>query len=83
ARMADAYEPDRRGAAIEFRKHLGWYCKGLPGSARLRERLHQVTALAEVEDIFADYLRDTERYVAAGRATPALPAAGPEVAVEA
>src|SRR6185503_16150488 len=24
ARMAEAYEPDRRGAAIEFRKHLGW-----------------------------------------------------------
>src|ERR1041384_53044 len=24
ARMADAYEPDRQGAAYEFRKHLGW-----------------------------------------------------------
>src|SRR5687767_7386442 len=24
ARMAEHYEPDRRGAAIEFRKHLGW-----------------------------------------------------------
>ena len=79
ARMAEAYEPDRRGAAIEFRKHLGWYCKGLPGSARLRERLHQVNALAEVEDIFADYLHDTERYVAAGRAAPAT--GGSEVAV--
>ena len=80
ARMADAYEPDRRGAAIEFRKHLGWYCKGLPGSARLRERLHQVNALSEVEDIFADYLHDTERYVAAGR--PAAATGGAEVAVE-
>ena len=34
ARMANDYEPDPRGAAIEFRKHLGWYVKGLPGSAR-------------------------------------------------
>ena len=42
ARMANDYEPDRRGAAIEFRKHLGWYVKGLPGSADLRKRLHAV-----------------------------------------
>ncbi len=63
ARMADVYEADRRGAAIEFRKHLGWYCKGLPGSAKLRERLHQVDSLAEVEDIFADYLTNRQRYL--------------------
>jgi tRNA-dihydrouridine synthase B len=56
ARMAADYEPDRRGAAIEFRKHLGWYVKGLPDSADLRRRLHAVNELAEVEEIFADYL---------------------------
>ncbi len=61
ARMADEYEHDPRGAAIEFRKHLGWYVKGLPGSADLRKRLHAVTSLAEVEGIFADYLRASER----------------------
>ena len=65
ARMADVYEVDRRGAAIEFRKHLGWYCKGLPGSAKLRERLHQVDSLAQVEDIFADYLHNRQRYLEA------------------
>ena len=54
--MADAYEVDQRGAAIEFRKHLGWYVKGLPSSADLRKRLHAVTSLMEVEGIFADYL---------------------------
>jgi nifR3 family TIM-barrel protein len=60
ARMAADYEPDPRGAAIEFRKHLGWYVKGLPGSADLRRRLHAVESLSEVEGIFADYLeRDT------------------------
>ena len=33
------YETDPRGAAIEFRKHLGWYAKGLPDGADLRRRL--------------------------------------------
>jgi len=61
ARMADAYELDQRGAAIEFRKHLGWYVKGLPGSAELRKRLHAVTSLMEVEGIFADYLAAVAR----------------------
>ena len=56
ARMAADYEPDPRGAAIEFRKHLGWYVKGLPDSADLRRRLHAVNSLGEVEGIFADYL---------------------------
>jgi nifR3 family TIM-barrel protein len=62
ARMADAYEADPRGAAIEFRKHLGWYVKGLPGSAKLRQKLHQVTALGGVAAIFNDYLENRERY---------------------
>ena len=62
ARMASEYEPDRRGAAIEFRKHLGWYVKGMPGSAELRKRLHAVVSLDEVEGIFADYLADREKF---------------------
>lgn len=73
ARMANDYEPDRRGAAIEFRKHLGWYVKGLPGSAELRKRLHAVTALGEVEDIFDDYLRTRDRYAADNGAADAEP----------
>src|ERR1051325_1820456 len=64
AAMAAEYEPDRRGAAIEFRKHLGWYVKGLPGSAELRKRLHAVSSLGEVEGIFDEYLRDRERFSA-------------------
>src|SRR5688572_22152113 len=56
ARMVEAYEPDPEGAAIEFRKHLGWYVKGLPNSADLRRRLHAVTSFGDVEGIFADYL---------------------------
>src|SRR5215467_5596703 len=60
AHMANDYEPDRRGAAIEFRKHLGWYVKGLPGSAELRKRLHAVESLGEVEGIFEDYLQSSD-----------------------
>lgn len=56
ARMAAAYEPDPRGAAIEFRKHLGWYVKGLPGSADLRRQLHAVDSLGQIEGIFGAYL---------------------------
>ena len=59
ARMAAAYEADPRGAAIEFRKHLGWYVKGLPGSADLRRQLHAVDSLDQVEGIFASYLAES------------------------
>jgi nifR3 family TIM-barrel protein len=61
AGMAAAYEPDRRGAAIEFRKHLGWYVKGLPDSAGLRRKLHAIESLGDIEGIFETYLRDFER----------------------
>jgi nifR3 family TIM-barrel protein len=61
AHMADEYELDPRGAAVEFRKHLGWYVKGLPGSADLRKRLYAVHTVAEVETIFDEYLRSPFR----------------------
>ncbi len=56
ARMAESYEHDPRGAAIEFRKHLGWYVKGLHNSADLRKKLHAVDSFADVEGIFREYL---------------------------
>ncbi|HEY4733211.1 MAG TPA: tRNA dihydrouridine synthase DusB [Gemmatimonadaceae bacterium] len=62
ARMAEEYEADPRGAAIEFRKHLGWYVKGVPGSAELRKKLYAVVSLGEVEDVFAAYLAESARY---------------------
>ena len=61
ARMVQAYELDPKGAAIEFRKHLGWYVKGLPSSADLRRKLYAVTSFAEVEGIFAEYLERRAR----------------------
>jgi tRNA-dihydrouridine synthase len=63
ARMAEAYEMDPRGAAIEFRKHLGWYVKGIPGSADLRRKLHQVVSLGEVEELLEEYLAGRVRGV--------------------
>jgi tRNA-dihydrouridine synthase B len=56
ARMVTSFEQDLVGAALEFRKHLGWYVKGLPNSAELRKKLHAVNSFGEVEGIFADYL---------------------------
>lgn len=56
ARMVQAYEADPVGAALEFRKHLGWYVKGLPNSADLRKKLHAVNSFDEVEGIFAAYV---------------------------
>ena len=69
ARMAQEYEADPRGAAIEFRKHLGWYVKGLPGSADLRKALHAVNSLGEVEGIFGDYLANRDRHLELATAT--------------
>src|SRR3954466_8644402 len=66
ARMAEEYEADPRGAAIEFRKHLGWYVKGIHGSAELRKQLHAVDSFGDIERLFAEYLeKETELSTAA------------------
>ena len=62
ARLVQEYEVDTIGAALEFRKHLGWYVKGLPNSADLRKLLHQVRDFSEVEAIFSNYLLHYEEY---------------------
>lgn len=56
ARLALRLQGDTRKTAIEFRKHLGWYTKGLPGSAELRQRLFAIESMAEAEAVFAGYL---------------------------
>jgi tRNA-dihydrouridine synthase B len=56
AGLAVRLQGDSRHTVIEFRKHLGWYTKGLPASAQLRERLFQVESMVEAEAIFRDYL---------------------------
>ena len=51
---------DTRRAALEFRKHLGWYTRGLPGATALRRELQQIESLAEAERIFRAYLESAE-----------------------
>ncbi|HSK19112.1 MAG TPA: tRNA dihydrouridine synthase DusB [Longimicrobiales bacterium] len=43
-------------AMREFRKHLGWYTKGLPNGKALREELFGVTTLIDAERILEGYL---------------------------
>ena len=56
ARNAVAFERDEQRAMLEFRKHLGWYTKGLPDGKRLREELFQVRTLADAQGILSRYL---------------------------
>jgi len=55
ARNAIRFESDDQRAIIDFRKHLGWYTKGLPDGRRLRTELFQVTSLEQVEERLARY----------------------------
>lgn len=64
ARLVQEYDADPRGAAIEFRKHLGWYVKGLAGSAELRKRLYAVESFGEIEGILGEYLEAGSRQTA-------------------
>jgi len=55
ARNAIEFENDSKRAIIDFRKHLGWYTKGLPDGRRLRTELFQATSLEDVEEMLARY----------------------------
>ncbi len=49
-------------AAREMRKHVAWYVKGLPGSARVREQVNRSRSIEEMEELLAGYLSDLERH---------------------
>jgi nifR3 family TIM-barrel protein len=55
ARNAIAFERDETLAMVEFRKHLGWYTKGLPDGRILRQRLYEVRRLEEAEELLESY----------------------------
>lgn len=55
ARTAIGFERDEELAMREFRKHLGWYTKGLPDGRALRQRLFEVTRLEEAEELLEMY----------------------------
>src|SRR5256886_5362772 len=59
ARLALRLQGDSRETALEFRKHFGWYTKGVPGAASLREQLFQIESMQQAEAIFSAYLETT------------------------
>jgi tRNA-dihydrouridine synthase B len=71
ARAAIAFRQEMAGtdqeavAMREFRKHLGWYTKGLPNGRPLREELFQVRSLGDAERTLEQYLAAAREAVAA------------------
>ena len=65
ARLALRIQGDTRKTALEFRKHLGWYTKGLRGGADLRQRLYAIESMSEAEAIFSGYLASAQVEIAA------------------
>lgn len=63
AELARAIQGDDRRTALEFRKHLCWYVRGLPGAAELRQQLQQIESMAEIERIFQRYLEPAQAVV--------------------
>ena len=64
ARLAIAWEKEEEKAMIEFRKHLGWYTKGLPNGRILRQELFEVTRLEEAEQKLEGYLAEVQEVAA-------------------
>ena len=60
ATLALRLQGDTRKTALEFRKHLGWYTRGLRGAAELRQRLFAIESMREAERLFAEYLADAD-----------------------
>jgi tRNA-dihydrouridine synthase len=56
ATLALRLQGDNRKTVVEFRKHLGWYTKGLHGASALRQKLFEVESMTEAEQIFREYL---------------------------
>jgi tRNA-dihydrouridine synthase B len=64
ARLAIEWERNEEKAMIEFRKHLGWYTKGLPNGRVLRQELFGVTSLREAEVRLEGYLAQSSAVAA-------------------
>ncbi len=50
ARLQLDYKGEYQGIR-EMRKHVAWYTKGIPGAARLRERINAVESYEELENL--------------------------------
>ena len=47
-------------AAREMRKHVAWYIKGLPNSARVREQVNRTRSVEEMAELLRGYLLELE-----------------------
>ena len=45
-------------AAREMRKHVAWYIKGLPNSARVREQVNHTRSAHDMTELLRAYLGD-------------------------
>lgn len=68
---------DLKGESVavrEMRKHLAWYLKGLPDSARVKDSIMDLTTRGGVQTILEEYVRNVEQQMAdaAGTAQTAV-----------
>ncbi|WP_035119496.1 tRNA dihydrouridine synthase DusB [Cohnella panacarvi] len=58
---------DLKGESVavrEMRKHLAWYLKGLPDSARVKDSIMDLTTRNGVQSILEEYVRNVEQQLA-------------------
>jgi tRNA-dihydrouridine synthase len=48
-------------AAREMRKHVAWYIKGLPHSAKVREQVNRTRGVEEMAELLSGYLEQLAR----------------------
>jgi tRNA-dihydrouridine synthase B len=65
ARLALELQGDSRKTMVEFRKHFGWYTRGLPYGGELRQQLFAVESMAAAEECFVRYLEGRPAPIAA------------------
>ncbi len=58
ARNGSLFENNPKKALRDFRKHLGWYTKGIPGGRNLRTHLFEALSFEAVEDLLDQYLEE-------------------------
>jgi tRNA-dihydrouridine synthase B len=56
ARNGSKYETNPNKALRDFRKHLGWYTKGIPGGRNLRSELFEALSFEQIEALLNEYL---------------------------
>jgi tRNA-dihydrouridine synthase B len=67
-------------AAKEMRKHVAWYIRGLPNSARVREQVNRTRTAEELTELLTQYLQTLEQRGLAAFAPEPAPAGAVETA---